>query len=488
MRIKLSPNFLRDLVTRSLRTDNAIQYDAGQDLPLLPFWKRKSYLVFLLTSIGFSISFLLRSSLTVTIIDMTSVKRVILSNGSEIETPEFDWTSQQQGLILSSFFYGNVITHLLGGFICTKIAGNYVLAFGVGATAVLCLLTELVAREGYLPLVGLRVLEGLLEGPSTSSILAIATRWVPIEERARMTSLVLLGVYLGSITPLPIAGTLIVHLGWQSVFYIFGIIGIIWTAVYLQVVKSGPELDPHISQQEKSFILQRLESNDDYSKYPIPWKGIFTSVPVAAICIMCFCQAYGSATFVLGLPRFFTEIMGADIELAGILAAIPIGFMCLSFPFSGIIIDLIIKHNILSISNARRYIILIVYLLEGTCVVIASQMISSVTWFMVILSFGFLLEPLGISSYTVNIADLCPVSAPVIHAVVSFFGGIGGALAPLIIGYLTPNHTTEQWQIVFYTVTLSYILGSTIFCLFSKAELQPWSPVKNNNVNNTNIP
>lgn len=76
----------------------------------------------------------------------------------------FEWDEATQGLILSAFFYGYVITHIPGGIIAEKFGGKYSLGLGILSTAVLTLLTPIVVESGGAPaLIALRALEGLGE-------------------------------------------------------------------------------------------------------------------------------------------------------------------------------------------------------------------------------------------------------------------------------------------------------------------------------------
>lgn len=76
----------------------------------------------------------------------------------------FDWSTTEQGLILSSFYWGYVITHLPGGILAEKFGGKYSLGIGILSTAVFTLLTPAVARMGnWVYLCLLRVLVGLGE-------------------------------------------------------------------------------------------------------------------------------------------------------------------------------------------------------------------------------------------------------------------------------------------------------------------------------------
>ena len=57
---------------------------------------------------------------------MTENKLIVHENGTEEWYKEFDWDTKQQGLVLSSFFYGYICTQFIGGIIAAKIGGHIV--------------------------------------------------------------------------------------------------------------------------------------------------------------------------------------------------------------------------------------------------------------------------------------------------------------------------------------------------------------------------
>ena len=65
--------------------------------------------------------------------------------------------------MLSSFFYGYIITQLPGGYLALKFGGKNLFGIGILATAVFTLLTPVAARAGVALLVALRILIGLCE-------------------------------------------------------------------------------------------------------------------------------------------------------------------------------------------------------------------------------------------------------------------------------------------------------------------------------------
>lgn len=116
-----------------------------------PFSLPRRYAVAVLAFLGFCNLYILRVNLSVAIVSITTT------------TKEFDWDSKTKGLILSSFFYGYILTQLPGGWLASKYGGKVVFGNGIVITAVLSLMTPLAVKGGPGILVLLRVLQGLAE-------------------------------------------------------------------------------------------------------------------------------------------------------------------------------------------------------------------------------------------------------------------------------------------------------------------------------------
>ena len=82
----------------------------------------------------------------------------------------------------------------------------------------------------------------------------LSRRWVPVQERSRSLSLVYSGMHVGSILGLALSPTMVQALGWPSVFYVFGSLGIGWFAYWQRRAASTPAEDPLCTQGEQQFI------------------------------------------------------------------------------------------------------------------------------------------------------------------------------------------------------------------------------------------
>lgn len=144
--------------------------------------------------------------------------------------PQFYWSEERQGLILSAFFWGYVITHIPGGYLAEKFGGKWILSLGILSTSIFTLLTPLaIDVGGDTLLILLRFFEGLGEGTTFPAVSALLSQWIPLEERSKYGSLVFGGGQVGTIVGTIVSGLLISSFNsWKSVFYFFGILGILW--------------------------------------------------------------------------------------------------------------------------------------------------------------------------------------------------------------------------------------------------------------------
>jgi len=63
---------------------------------------------------------------------------------------------------------------------------------------------------------------------------------------------------LGAAITLPICGLLISTCGWESVFYITGLIGIAWSVLWFNLVFETPADHPRISEYERNHIETQI--------------------------------------------------------------------------------------------------------------------------------------------------------------------------------------------------------------------------------------
>lgn len=88
----------------------------------------------------------------------------LINNYNLLQSSLFEWSEATQGLILSSFYYGYVLTHIPGGMMAERFGGKWVLGLGLLSTAFCTTITPIAVKSGgATALFILRVVEGLGE-------------------------------------------------------------------------------------------------------------------------------------------------------------------------------------------------------------------------------------------------------------------------------------------------------------------------------------
>lgn len=113
----------------------------------------------------------------------------------------------------------------------------------------------------------------------------------------------------------PLCGYLIANLGWRSVFYTTGSIGVIWCLIWYLLAFDSPETHPRISLSEQQYIKENtLNTYANSRKQKVPWKAILTSMPAWSIGITTFGRIWVHYTFIISGPTYMKSILGFSIE------------------------------------------------------------------------------------------------------------------------------------------------------------------------------
>ncbi len=267
---------------------------------------------------------------------------------------DFDWDSFTRGLILSAFGYGYVTTQIVGGRLAERRGVRAVYGRCLAACGVLTLLSPAAARYGGAWAFGaLRVLQGVFEGVTFPSLHAMTARWVPPDERSSFIARSYFGSTFGLIITFPLCGYVAREVSWDAAFYVVGAITAVWYIAWLLLVYDSPEEHPRISQEEKSRILDALDSSTSV-EVPVPWKSILTSPPMYGLLITDICNCWGLYTMATNGPSYLKFMLGLDVAATGVLSALPM----LSRYIGGVLLaagaDFLLRRRYLSRTNVRR--------------------------------------------------------------------------------------------------------------------------------------
>ncbi|CAH0564297.1 unnamed protein product [Brassicogethes aeneus] len=390
----------------------------------------------------------------------------------------YHWTSTQQGLILSSFYWGYVITHIPGGIIAEKFGGKYALGLGILCTAIFTFLTPLViylTDGNWIWLVAVRVIEGLGEGTTFPALTTLLASWVPLSERSKIGTLVYAGSQIGTVVGNSVSGALIASTNdWASVFYLFGAISIIWVVLWFLLCYSDPESHPFITEEEKKYLSEEIV-NISSDKKVIPWKSILTSTPIWALVLAQIGHDWGFFTMVTDLPKYMKDVLHFNVKENGVWSSVPYIFMWIVSMSSGWLCDFLIAKGCMGLTFARKFFTTIASMGPALFIILASY--SGCDRSLAVTMFTLAMGCMGTfyCGMKVNALDLSPNYAGAIMAIVNGIGGLTGIIVPYLVGALTENHSLLEWRLVFW-ITFGVLFASNLgFILFGSGEVQAWN-------------
>ncbi|CAG9786480.1 unnamed protein product [Diatraea saccharalis] len=124
---------------------------------------------------------------------MTSDQDGILNKPSEYAL-SFEWSSQRQGVILSSFFWGYVILQIPGGELAAKFGSKLLIIICIAVNSAISILIPVSAGLGGWQLVcACRVLQGLSQGFLYPSMHNIIGKWIPLQEKSSLGTIIYSG-------------------------------------------------------------------------------------------------------------------------------------------------------------------------------------------------------------------------------------------------------------------------------------------------------
>lgn len=235
---------------------------------------------------------------------------------------EYGWSGTTKGLVLSSFFIGYMVAMLPAGWLANRIGGRLLLGGALIGWSIFTFLTPIAAGLSFAALIATRILMGAGEAASFPAVYNLLARWVPQTERSRAAAINLTGIPLGTIFALSVTGWLVSAYGWQSVFYVFGIAGVVFALIWFALVHPRPSAHPNISSDEAA-ALAHLEDDIGSVPQPVPWRQLFAHKAVWALVVNHFCANWTLYLFLTWLPSYFRDAQGMSIAGSGLLAIGP---------------------------------------------------------------------------------------------------------------------------------------------------------------------
>lgn len=404
----------------------------------------------------------------------TNVTSVDMGHGAAT----FDWDASVQGLVLGSFFYGYILTVIPGGVLAEQFGPKWLIGGGILITSLLSLLIPLAANLHHLAVVAIRVLQGLAEGVTFPAMHCMISLWTPITSRSRVIAITQSGSDVGAVVAMIGSGLLADSGflgGWPSIFYVFGLFGMLWFLAWCFLVYDTPQDHPRISGEELNYILANQGSEQAELKRKVPWRKVLLSAAVWSGLLSHFGFNWIHYIFLTEMPTYLTSVLRYDLGSNGLLSAIPYILGAVFSCLASMVADWLRKRHCMSVTSNRKLFNCLGVMVPGLFLLLVPTAGCNGFWNMVLLSTAGAFHGMGHSGFMAAYVDMAPDFAGTLLGISNIGGSIPGFAIPSLLGWLLKDEDSlAQWAIFFYIGSVIAILTALEFVLFGSADLQSW--------------
>ncbi|XP_016946257.1 putative inorganic phosphate cotransporter [Drosophila biarmipes] len=447
----------------------------------IPRWRKTRFLVVLMLFSGMANAYVMRTNMSVAIVAMVNHTAISEADsgaqGRSLEDGEFVWSYKVQGYVLSSFFYGYVITQIPFGLLIKYFGARHFLGWGMMVNSLAALFVPISARSGgAVGLCVVRFIQGLGEGPIVPSSHSLLALWVPPDERSLAGAAVYAGAQFGTIVSMPLSG-LLAHYGfdggWPSIFYVFGVVSTIWCVLFIWLVQESPAVSTRIREAERQHILQAIwQQNQPLEMGQIPFLAIARSPPFYAILVAHAGQNYGYETLMTMLPTYMYGVLDVDIQSNGLISSLPYLAMWILAIVFGMLAGCLIRRHC-SVTLTRKLMNSLGQYGPAVALISVGYAHHSLWLTCLIFVVGMGLNGAIYSGFKINHLDLSPRFAGFLIAITNCVANLVGLLAPMVAGHVIDEKPgVDNWRIVFFIAAGVFVFTASFYNVFASGRPQ----------------
>jgi sugar phosphate permease len=279
------------------------------------------------------------------------------------------------------------------------------------------------------------------------------SRWMRPTERGFAQGVTHAGSRLGAALTPPIVVVIMVAFGWRAAFMAFGLLGVVWSAVWYFYYRDTPEEHHSVNAAECELIGSGRKRSTE-----IPWRKILSHGNLWILAVMYFCYNFNLNVYNDWFPTYLHDSRGMTLARMGIYASLPLFAGTLGDLAGGWFSDRVLRRTS-NVNLARRWVAIAGFLLSAAATVpavLTHDPRVSVAFYC--LAFFGLEWTVGIS-WAVPL-DIGGDFAGSVSAVMNTLGNIGGAMSAAVVTYTASRY---GWNAPFFITSVLSVAAAILF-------------------------
>src|ERR1035438_6998012 len=229
-------------------------------------------------------------------------------------------SKDRAALLGALFFLGYFLFQVPGTALARRFGARMLVAVALMAWGVLAAMTGVI-RHFWLLAVD-RLLLGVAESFILPAMLMLLMQWFTRKERSRANSVLILGNPVTVLWMSVASGYLIRNFGWQKTFILEGLPSMVWSIVWLCLIRDRPEEAAWLPAPECTALREQLNSEPCQLPRTTGAMEALRHPSVILLCIQYFFWSFSMYGFVLWLPTIIRRA-ASDMGTTGLLSAVP---------------------------------------------------------------------------------------------------------------------------------------------------------------------
>ncbi len=392
--------------------------------------------------------------LTVAAYMITYMDRQVLATTRPAIMAELGISLIAMGWVTFAFRIAYALFQVPGGWLGDTIGARRALTMVVSWWSVFTALTALAWSAASM--IVIQVFFGLGEAGAFPIATRSLSRWMRPTERGFAQGITHAGSRLGgAITPPIVALAIAPFFGWRAAFYAFGVLGVVWSAVWFYYYRDTPEEHSGTNEAERELIAGGIKRK---STGKVPWRQILSHGNLWVLSVMYFFYNYNLNVYQDWFPTYLRQSRGMTLAQMGIYASLPLMAGVIGDLAGGWFSDMVLRRTG-NVNRARRWVAIAGFLLSAAATVpavLAHDPKISVACYCV--AFFGLEWTVGIS-WAVTL-DIGGDYAGSVSAVMNMLGNIGGAVAATVVTYTAARY---GWNVPFLMTAGLCIIAAVLY-------------------------
>jgi sugar phosphate permease len=395
---------------------------------------------------------------------ITYLDRVNISTAAPLISKEFGFNNITMGYIFSAFVWSYALFQVPGGWMSDRFGARGVLATIVAYWSLMTAATG--AAFSATSFIVLRFLFGVGEAGAFPGATRAMQLWYPRSERGFVQGVTHSASRAGAALAPPIVLLIMLNLSWRWAFVICGAVGLLWSIWWALSYRNLPE-DHSLVNRAELETIRGLDASGAINppliqkQTLVPWGTLLRSANMWAIMIAYFTYVYCLWIFLTWLTKYLVDVRHFTLLKGGLLASLPLWAGVIGDTAGGLATDWLLRRTG-SAKIARRTVAITGLLGCAVFITPAALTEDAMTAVICLTVAMFFLECTIGPSWAVPM-DTGGKYSGTVSGMMNMAGNFGGAISPIVFGYLAEN---GNWAAPFIVAAGLLVVGSAVWAFW----------------------